>query len=139
MTTVIDKCREQTAQYVVVLNGIWYRMDASGDSPGGLSRLAPQEMPPPAAPGDETPPKRKASFAARSKAVRSSPAPYNVAGSQSFQSSQITVDDAMSQPREQAGKPFYRDGAEPLRAGHPDLWNLLVFGTSLEGTDFCTG
>jgi hypothetical protein len=31
---------------------------------------------------------------------------------------------------------FKREGAEPLRAGHPDLWALLVRGTSLEGTSF---
>jgi hypothetical protein len=31
---------------------------------------------------------------------------------------------------------FDRDGAESLRAGHPDLWRLLVAGTCLEGSTF---
>jgi hypothetical protein len=31
---------------------------------------------------------------------------------------------------------FPRSGGEPLRAGHPDLWALLVAGTCLEGSQF---
>ena len=34
---------------------------------------------------------------------------------------------------------FIRESAEPLRAGHPDLWHLLIAGTCLEGNAFRSG
>ena len=49
---------------------------------------------------------------------------------------EATVEPAVIQEQELPVRLFAREGAEPLRAGHPDLWRLLVAGTCLEGSTF---
>ena len=49
---------------------------------------------------------------------------------------EATAGPAVIQEQELPVRLFAREGAEPLRAGHPDLWRLLVAGTCLEGSTF---
>jgi hypothetical protein len=120
---------EQTSQfYVGTLNGVMYRIGPGAMTPGGkLFALEPFEalsVPVAARPAiqrDATPPGAEAP-------VPETPAP--VAASE-------TIARTTQPERATAAVTlFKREGAEPLRAGHPDLWALLVRGTSLDGTSF---
>ncbi len=115
---------EQISQfYVGTLNGVTYRIGPGAMTPGGkLYALEPFE-------GMSKPVSgRPAAPRAATATAPETPAPM------------ATVEtSARSAPVERARAAatlFKREGAEPLRAGHPDLWALLVCGTSLEGTSF---
>ncbi len=115
---------EQTAQfYVGTLNGVMYRIGPGALTPGGkLFALEPFEglsapvVGRPTAQRIEAPPAAEASapVVAPETSLRTAPV------------ERVTAAPTL----------FKRDGAEPLRAGHPDLWALLVRGTCLEGTSF---
>jgi hypothetical protein len=138
MTTSSDKCHEQTARYLGVLNGVWYGMDANGKSSGGIFKLAQHDVPSPAVarlmPGmtrsSDAPPRGPAAAAVY---------PQKATDVEDLPATETSVEDVGSETPEKPVKPFYRDSAEPLRAGHPDLWNLLVAGTCLEGSIFQYG
>ena len=57
----------------------------------------------------------------------------------SLAASEAATGQASDQEQARHVRLFPRDGAEPLRAGHPDLWQLLVAGTCLEGSTFRSG
>jgi hypothetical protein len=134
--TLSDKCHERSFQYVVVLNGVWHGLDATMGSSGALFEIDRQNLQPPLPKARlETATKRR-SFCVRSKplpAVAASPGTVDGAdpAAQSLGGNQAEPERQAS-----AAKLFHRDSADPLRAGHPDLWNLLVTGTCLEGSPY---
>jgi hypothetical protein len=144
MNSLSDECREPRAQsagaqYVGVLNGVWYRMDAGKHASAGAFRLAPDDVPPPAVAARLIAGLNTHSFPAPAK-----PEPVVVALSGSLAVADGVPAEEMiagqgTETQAKVVKPFHRESAEPLRAGHPDLWNLLVAGTSLEGSTFCWG
>jgi hypothetical protein len=136
--TLSSKSHEKSSQYIGVLNGVWYRMDADAHSPGALFRLDPKDLPPSA----KIPAISSTNRCSQSAHSKSNREIVSQAESCNFQADIIqttTVDDLASEFSGNDVKRFYRDGAEPLRAGHPDLWNLLVAGTCLEGSEFQAG
>jgi hypothetical protein len=113
-------------------------MDADANSTGGLCRLDPKDLPPSA----KIPAISGANRCSQSAHSKSNQEIVSQAGGYDFQVNVVqrtNVDDLASELSKNDVKRFYRDGAEPLRAGHPDLWNLLVAGTCLEGSVFQAG
>jgi hypothetical protein len=136
--TLSSKSNEQSRQYIGVLNGVWYRMDADENSTGGLCRLDPKDLPPSA----KIPAISGTNRYSQSAHSNLSQEIISEARNGNFQDKVVqrtNVDDLASELSKNDVKRFYRDGAEPLRAGHPDLWNLLVAGTCLEGSVFQAG
>jgi hypothetical protein len=128
---------QRHARYLGIINGIVFRIDSTVDSSGSSLELvsleigsvagrkgyaAAQTIAPPAPHAE-----RPLSPDASDVEADSSGDPFGA---------EETVDEAPGGKSESAAKPFARDGVEPLRAGHPDLWNLLVAGTCLEGSTF---
>jgi hypothetical protein len=134
---------EQTSQfYVGTLNGVMYRIRPGAMTPGGkLFALEPFE-----APSSRTllTPVGRVEAPPASVAGRSAAQPDAAAPALETARETATTDVAgetgapslMAERVTAAATLFKREGAEPLRAGHPDLWALLVRGTSLEGTSF---
>lgn len=109
-------------QYYGVLNGIMYRIDAESASPAGrMFGAVPIAMPARAVEYVALAPLREA------EAV---PAP------EAKSAEELAAEQLRAERVAARALLFKRDSAEPLRAGHPDLWALLVAGTSLEGTDY---
>jgi hypothetical protein len=98
-------------RYLGIVNGIVFRIDSAVDNAGRTVGLVSLET----------------DAAAASKGVAAAPLRRRPA----VHAGPLRSADALNL--------FPRDGAEPLRAGHPDLWNLLVAGTCLEGSTFRTG
>jgi hypothetical protein len=138
MTTSSDKCHEQSARYLGVLNGVWYGMDANLDSSGGIFKLAQQDIPSPAV-ARLMPGMARASVATPREPVSAVVGPPDEDRVEDWPFFETGAEDEDSETLEKPVKPFYRESAEPLRAGHPDLWNLLVAGTCLEGSIFQHG
>jgi hypothetical protein len=113
---------DQSFQYVGILNGVMYRIDpATGRSLEPIFESEPLKAWPnyPAA-------EVSAPAAAALPTISAEPAAR-------------TAPAVEAAPMERIAEPsnlFPRSGAEPLRAGHPDLWALLVAGTCLEGSAF---
>jgi hypothetical protein len=121
-------------RYLGIINGIVYRIDSTVSPAGPAFGLVPLEIEPlPVGEGLATtepmppPPARPA---------RRRSGHMSVAAAETSATPPGTDDDARARKAEIAAALFPRDGAEPLRAGHPDLWNLLVAGTCLEGSSF---
>ncbi len=137
---------EQTSQfYVGTLNGVMYRIRPGAMTPGGkLFALEPFEAPasrtlltPVArveAPRASVAGRRVAEPAAAAAALETAAA--DAAAEANARSAEANARSAEAERVAAAATLFKREGAEPLRAGHPDLWALLVRGTSLEGTTF---
>lgn len=139
MKTVGDKCSEQPARYLSILNGVWYRVDASMVSSGRVFRLAPQDIQSAAAMGRLVPDTTIHPFAAHREAIPTVVAPPIAADSERSARAEPNVEEVHTEIQEKAAKLFTRESGEPLCAGHPDLWNLLVAGTCLEGSTFSSG
>lgn len=109
-------------QYYGVLNGIMYRIDAESASPSApLFGAVPVSL-------------QNTVFERMARApspVAEAPAVIDMKSPEELAAEQLRAERAAAR-----ALLFRRDGAEPLRAGHPDMWALLVNGTSLEGTDF---
>jgi hypothetical protein len=115
---------EQSFQYVGILNGVMYRIDPSSGGPAepmfGTQAFkkwynlddnkasAASNLMQPAVPQ-----------------LSAAPVPAPTAAV----AEAVIVERVAAPP----SNLFPRSGAEPLRAGHPDLWALLVAGTCLEG------
>jgi hypothetical protein len=113
---------EQSFQYIGILNGVMYRIDpSSGRSLEPLPGSQPFRQQP-----DRPVDGLSSHFDAPVPVVRPAPA---APASPVAETVSIAVAVTPSNL-------FHRSGAEPLRAGHPDLWALLVAGTCLEGTSF---
>jgi hypothetical protein len=114
---------EKNFQYVGILNGVMYRIDpTSGRSVEPMSGSQPL-----AKWSDHA--KTDASAHPAAAVVPSVSAPPVIeaaAEAQAVSVRRVALPSTL----------FPRGGAEPLRAGHPDLWALLVDGTSLEGSTF---
>ena len=113
---------EQSFQYFGILNGVMYRIDPSS---GAFAQptFAPQ-------------PFEHWSNHVRDQAIvpavaRPTGAPPAPATEPSVLANPCPIEGASA-----PSKLFPRSGGEPLRAGHPDLWALLVSGTCLEGSTF---
>jgi hypothetical protein len=113
---------EQSFQYVGILNGVMYRIDPlSGRSVEPLFGAQPFRK------WSDTPvSEASAQIGAAPAAVTTQPALEAAASAEAVSVGRAAAPSTL----------FPRSGAEPLRAGHPDLWALLVAGTSLEGTAF---
>lgn len=117
---------EQSFQYVGILNGVMYRIDPStGRSIEPMFGLQPSNDW-----ADFTREEPSALVGGALQVAHEAPAVETAADA--------GVDDAVVLLGRVAAPSnlFPRSGAEPLRAGHPDLWALLVAGTCLEGTPF---
>ena len=127
---------QRQAHYLGIIIGIVFRIDSTIDKTGRSVGLVSLDM----------------ATAAASQGVAAAatipPPPTQAEGPRSNDASVVSASSGgpsgaeeavhVAQPGtlESEAKPFPRDGAEPLRAGHPDLWNLLVVGTCLEGSTF---
>jgi hypothetical protein len=129
---------EQTIPYYVgTLNGVMYRIRPDALAPGGKHfALEPFEGPRHgiAQPADPTGLGIVGSAAPDLAAQLAAPLVPVAADAPVVALS--PADRAKAERDAAAVKLFKREGAEPLRAGHPDLWALLVRGTCLEGTTF---
>jgi len=138
MTAYSDKCHEQSPRYVGVLNGVWYRMDANIDNSGGVFKLAQQDLPSPAV-ARLMPGMTPCSVAVPREPASTVESPPKADYVEERPTTETSIEDGGVERPDKPVRPFYRDSAEPLRAGHPDLWNLLVAGTCLEGSVFQAG
>jgi hypothetical protein len=124
-------------RYLGIINGVVFRIDSTIDTAGRAVGLVSLETDAAAASKGvaAAPTKRRAavhagpslSAGASSRVAETSATPSGA---------EETVHEAQAGKAESIVHLFPRDGAEPLRPGHPDLWNLLVAGTCLEGTTF---
>jgi hypothetical protein len=125
---VSGQIRVQAAQYVGIINGVVYRIDSNMSLSGERVELVPLQV---------------QSIALNERiapleTVRRQPNmldawPAAIDGSDTTKTPPDPADD---QEPVNDFRLFTREGPEPLRAGHPDLWHLLVAGTCLEGTTF---
>ncbi len=112
---------DQSFQYVGILNGVMYRIDpASGRSLEPMPQAEPFKAWP--------------NYAG---ATVSAPvaAPPAISANPVVQAAPVEAAESVERIEEPSNL-FPRSGAEPLRAGHPDLWALLVAGTCLEGSAY---
>ena len=136
--TLITKCQERSSHYVAVLNGRWYRIDGEKNSSEEFFRSDPLDLQPPpaAAPAAGLDPAKTASlYVSTVGPVPESEAAPEIVSKKRYRP-RIKIEDASSEMQQNGVRPFSRDGSDSLRAGHPDLWNLLVAGTCLEGSVF---
>jgi hypothetical protein len=113
---------EQSFQYVGILNGVMYRIDpATGRSLEPMFEAEPFKVWPTYKGAEVSSP-----AAADLPAISAEPV---------AQAAPVAEAAALERTAEPSNL-FPRSGAEPLRAGHPDLWALLVAGTCLEGSVF---
>jgi hypothetical protein len=116
----------QPAQYVGIINGIVYRIDCNKGRAGETVELVPLALDAKALDG-------------RLARSENRQAADLVSNNQDPAATDAIVADAPDHKPAQGFVLFTRDGPEPLRAGHPDLWRLLVAGTCLEGSTFRSG
>jgi hypothetical protein len=109
---------QNTSHLMGMWNGVLYRIDP--DAPGGRVEIAPPKLP-------------MRSVETRVEATPMVSAARLVAAGREPIASQA-ADDASAT----AALLFKRDGSDTLRPGHPDLWALLVAGTSLDGCSYQT-
>jgi hypothetical protein len=113
---------DQSFQYVGILNGVMYRIDpATGRSLEPLSEAEPFKRW-----SGYTGAGVAAPVAAPQPAICADPVVHVAPVAEAAPIERITMPSNL----------FPRSGAEPLRAGHPDLWALIVAGTCLEGSTF---
>jgi hypothetical protein len=125
--------------FVGTLNGVMYRIRPGALATGGtMFSLEPIDAPAPALARAREPIDLRSDGVLRGRAPAQAPvAVPSAPGDAALEGIVEPVPDTATAEREAAAaKLFKREGAEPLRAGHPDLWALLVRGTSLEGTTF---
>jgi hypothetical protein len=124
---------ESGVEYVGIINGVTYRIgpatgaipqSAFARTPFGVQPFSPTQWLIPIEPPQ--PVTTSPDEARTAAAVQADAAP----------AIDPLVDQARAEREARAAKLFKRDSAEPLRAGHPDLWALLVAGTCLEGSTF---
>jgi hypothetical protein len=113
---------ERSFQYVGIVNGVMYRIDpTSGRSVEPMFGAQPY--------------KTWSDYPTIDAPAHASAARPSQIGALAIEAS--TTAEARSVQRVAVPSTLFpRSGAEPLRAGHPDLWALLVTGTSLEGSAF---
>ena len=120
---------EHSFQYVGILNGVMYRIDPlSGRSVEPMFGSQPFKKWSDFSDGESS-----ARAAAASPALS---ALLPAVGPEPAIAASVVAEALSAEPVAAPSKLFPRSGAEPLRAGHPDLWALLVAGTCLEGSAF---
>jgi hypothetical protein len=135
MTVVRAHVSEPNTQYLGILNGVTYRIDLeSGDSARIFGRASINVQAPEIVEG-LTQTETGHSVAAAQVACPVT-APSAAASHAPVSGKEAIVDTVRADGGVRATTLFKREGGEPLRAGHPDLWRLLVAGTCLEGTTF---
>jgi hypothetical protein len=112
---------EQSFQYVGILNGVMYRIDPlSGRSIEPIFASQPLTKW-----SDDAEEEAPAEVSLALPNVSAEAAPTSEMAAEEVCEDVVPVSNL-----------FPRSGAEPLRAGHPDLWALLVAGTCLEGSEY---
>ncbi len=124
------------AEYLGILNGVVYRLDTEAAGSGRLFGLVPFKVQSPALAERFAVRHAEVEVTARSDAGTPDVDASTDAGLPPLLSAEASLDGAVNAKAEAVTTLFKRDGAEPLRAGHPDLWNLLVAGTCLAGSTF---
>ena len=122
---------QQNFQYCGILNGVAYRIDpASGGSFKPMFELDSWKLPTAPAPAVSKP---------APDVTVASQAAVSEAETAETLAAAAAVEAARAERIARAANLFPRSGGEPLRAGHPDLWALLVAGTCLEGSEYSPG
>ena len=122
--------RDGLTQYLGIINGIVYRIDNSPEEPGKKLGLVPLDLQHLGGSSD------KAALSAYPAALLTALASSGAA--KAPDSPRVAEAKLATAPALEGSlvTQFPREGPEPLRAGHPDLWRLLVTGTCLEGNTF---
>jgi hypothetical protein len=136
MKTVSGQVDEQSSRYLGILNGVMYRINMDTGNSGRTFELVPFELQPAATAEGGEPDATMPPLAVDLEAVAAAVAPSVAVASRRVARAQPIIDVARAEKKERTAKLFNRDDGDPLRAGHPDLWNLLVAGTCLEGSTF---
>jgi hypothetical protein len=136
INTVSGQVREQSARYLGILNGKVYRISTNKDSSEKTLELVPFALQPPATIEDCEPDQTSHPSAADHEATPPAVAPTPAVAPRRVARREPIDDEARAQQKERAARLFSREDSDPLPAGHPDLWNLLVAGTCLEGSTF---
>jgi hypothetical protein len=119
---------QQNFQYFGILNGVAYRIDAaSGGAFKPMFEVESWKLPVTPAVSQPTPVITVASTAVNAEAETA----------ESLAAAAAEV--ARAERIARQANLFPRSGGEPLRAGHPNLWALLVAGTCLEGSEYSPG
>ena len=120
-----------SGEYFCILNGVTYRIEPNSDA-SEIVRLAPFNVQPPRTTMSLAP--VIALNSATADLHEAAPATAAPAGT--IPVPDLVMDQASAEKEARADKLLKRDGPEPLRAGHPALWAMLVAGTCLEGSPF---
>jgi hypothetical protein len=115
--------------YLGIINGTLYRIDGAMDPSWKLLELVPLKI-------QSTPVDAHLATVLNGPPLSALAFPAEGEGSPRLTGKEAPVKKALVQKDESAVRLFAREGAEPLRAGHPDLWHLLVAGTCLAGGTF---
>ncbi|WP_216849899.1 hypothetical protein [Acidisoma sp. L85] len=134
--TVSGQVHEQSTRYFGVLNGKVYRISTNMDSSEKTLELVPFALQPPATIDQGEPENASHPAAADHQAASLAIAPPLKVASRRVARTEPINDEARAEQKERAARLFSREDSDPLPAGHPDLWNLLVAGTCLEGSTF---
>lgn len=120
-------------EYVGIINGVTYRIDPSanalsqgifGQMPFGMQPFSSTKWLTPIEPSQTA-----------TTELHETP-PATAAPTDATPALDLLVEQARAEREARAVRLFKRESGEPLRAGHPDLWALLVAGTCLEGSVF---
>jgi hypothetical protein len=136
INTVSAQVREQSTRYLGILNGKLYRLSTNLDSSEKTLELVPFALQPPGTIEDCEPDQTSHPPAANHEAALPAVAPPPAVALRRVARAEPIDDEARAEKKERAAKLFSREDSDPLPAGHPDLWNLLVAGTCLEGSTF---
>jgi hypothetical protein len=136
INTVSAQVREQSARYLGILNGKVYRISTNLDSSEKTLELVPFALQPPPTIEHCKPDETSHSSATDHEAASPAVAPPPAVASRRVARAEPIDDEARAEKKERAARLFSREDSDPLPAGHPDLWNLLVAGTCLEGSTF---
>jgi hypothetical protein len=135
---------EQTFQYFGILNGVTYRFGPSSD--GSFKPMAggqpwqPVERTTVSSDADAAPIAALPVKAEPENALRDVGVSDDAMREQEIVAqAAAAAAEARDQRLARSAALFPRSGGEPLRAGHPDLWALLVAGTCLDGTGYAAG
>jgi hypothetical protein len=136
MNSVSGQVDEQSTRYLGILNGVMYRINTDMESSGKTFELVPFEVQPAAIVEQLEPAETiQPQTADREEPPPTVPPSVEVTSRRVARAEPI-IDETRAEKKERTAKLFNRDDGDPLPAGHPDLWNLLVAGTCLEGSTF---
>jgi hypothetical protein len=134
---VSGQIRQGFTGYLGIINGVVYQIDSTLHTSWRPLEVLPVELQSNALHARLANPLNERPLSAHPDAPLSAPAPSEKTGGTSgLIGKRATVERVPVQKDEATTRLFTREGAESLRAGHPDLWHLLIAGTCLEGSAF---